>query len=90
MQQIQNGKDKEMIKVLERCWVAKNWYSPGKIYLYHGDQDDFVPYFNSEDAYTTLSQNGVDVQFFTYTGKKHWNVLKPFITDAKNQLDALK
>lgn len=89
MQQIVNGNDIEMNALIKRNSIMGEWVPNGKVILFHGGDDTFVPYFNSEDCYANLQQLGADVDLFTYEGKGHRNVLPLFVVDAKTQLDLL-
>lgn len=90
IKQIVDGSDVAMNSVIERNSMINGWNPQGKIYLYHGDADDFVPYFNSEDCYEGLLQLGTDIHFTTYPGATHYTVFPKYLIDAKNQMDLLK
>jgi len=85
-----DGTDVKMNNVLTRNSMISGWVPQAKIYLYHGDADNFVPYFNSEDCYNGLSAVGADIHLTTYQGKNHYTVFPKYLIDAKNQMDQLK
>lgn len=90
IKQITEGGDTEVQNIIAKNTYSSGWTPQGKVFFYHGNQDDYVPYFNSEDAYNGLSQTGADVSLITYDGDDHYTVFKKYLIDAKNQLDLLK
>lgn len=63
-----NEKDLEEIFIRNDLW---NWKPAGKLVLCHGDQDDYVPYFNSVKAYEEMKVKGADVSLRTFKGQTH-------------------
>lgn len=79
-QGIQNGTDTAFIKA-----VADNdiydWKPRVPTRLYHGDADNLVPFFNSQNAYNAMQKRGAtNVQLFPQKGLDHFTGVVPFIT----------
>lgn len=90
IKQIVEGKDVPMNTVLERNSMISGWKPQAKVFLYHGNADTYVPYFNSEDCYHGLLNEGADIQLITYDGDSHYSVFHHYLIDALNQMNLLK
>jgi hypothetical protein len=76
-----------------RSVLAKNsqaaWNNTKLIELYHGDEDDQVPYAISEKLVNDFRSMGIDeskVNFFTLAGEDHGSGVAPMYLDVLNKL----
>lgn len=70
-----------------------DWKPTVQMYMYHGDEDDTVPYQNSIDTYEKLVSNGTStslIHFITLPGADHGTGLFPYIEDFVPKLISLK
>ncbi len=70
-----------------------DWTPTIPMYMYHGDQDDTVPYQNSIDTYEQLISNGASesvVHFIPLPGADHTSGLIPYIEDFIPKLISLQ
>jgi len=65
-----NGNDKDFIKALDDNNVS-DFEAKGSIYLIHGDQDTWVPPFNTDVAYDRLKAKGANVEKRVVEGGEH-------------------
>ena len=67
------------------------WLShAGKVFLHHGDEDDLVPVYNTEDAYNGLTAAGGDIKKYIYPGGTHISELGNFISNTLTEFNLLK
>lgn len=59
-----------------------NWKPESKIVLCHGDQDDYVPIFNSEKAYNAMKEKGADVSLQVFKGQNHSSGIFNYVREA--------
>ncbi len=85
-----DGSDKQMTYQLHINSFHEGWLPVGKVFLHHGDADDVVPYFNSEDAYQGLTAAGGDVTLYTYPGGKHDTEVGNYVSKTLNDFNALR
>lgn len=88
--QMVNGTDTQVNEILKRNSTISGWLPVAPVYLFHGDADDYVPYFNTEDCYNGLTAEGATINLTTYHGDNHYSVFSRYLIDAKNQMDLLK
>lgn len=82
--------DTAMINRLAANSFHNGWTPQGKVFLHHGDADDVVPYFNSQDAFTGLEAEGADIQLYTYPGGDHGSVLEEYVINTINDFKNLQ
>ncbi|TVP43611.1 MAG: hypothetical protein EA341_17690 [Mongoliibacter sp.] len=87
---ILNGNDSAYRAVLKRNSNHEGWLPVGKVILHHGDDDQIVPYYNSEDARDGILAAGGEVEFYTYPGGGHTSELGNFIINTTNEFNLLK
>lgn len=87
---ILNGQDSETLAEINKNTFCKDWKPVGKVFLHHGDADDVVPYFNSENAKAGLTAAGGDITLYTYPGGKHETEVKNYVLKTLNDFNALK
>jgi S-formylglutathione hydrolase FrmB len=85
-----DGSDKQMAYQIRFNSFHDGWQPVGKVFLHHGDADDVVPYFNSEDAYNGLTAAGGDVKLYTYPGGKHDTEVGNYVLNTLNDFNALR
>lgn len=90
IKQIVDGTDSTMNQIIARNSMSQGWTPQGKVFLFHGDADDYVPYFNSQDAYQALSAVSPNVSLITYAGANHYSVYSHYLLDVLQQLELLK
>ncbi|WP_028666275.1 alpha/beta hydrolase family protein [Runella zeae] len=56
-----------------------DWKPKTTLRLYHGDKDDYVPYFNSQTAVDAMKKRGVDVELKTIVGGDHATSISEFL-----------
>ena len=69
------------------------WIPQVRMLLYHGDQDDLVPYQNSVDTYDRMISNGASqdiVTFTTLTGEDHGTGFLPYFQEVIDEFENLK
>ncbi|MCC5938094.1 MAG: hypothetical protein JJU34_12505 [Lunatimonas sp.] len=87
---ILNGNDTAYEAVLKRNSNHQGWLPEGKVILHHGDEDEIVPYYNSEDARDGILEAGGDVAFYTYPGGGHTSELGNFIINTTIEFNQLR
>jgi hypothetical protein len=77
----QSGKDSVLQRAMNEndLW---NWKPLSKIVFCHGDQDDYVPLFNSEKAYNEMFAKGADVSLKVFKGQNHISGVYMFLMEA--------
>ena len=58
--------------------------------LCHGDQDDYVPYYNAQIAYTEMKSRKGQVKLVTYAGKGHGNVMWDYLATLAEEFGKVK
>jgi dienelactone hydrolase len=77
--EILNNTDQGMLAALSENDIH-NWQPKAPISLFHGTSDDYVPFFNSQDAYDAMRANGVTkVQLVRLEGRNHGSAVPDFI-----------
>ena len=56
-----------------------DWKPRAPLRLYHGTDDDYVPYFNSQAAYTAMTARGAQVELVTVNGGDHSTTLPDYL-----------
>lgn len=56
-----------------------DWKPKAALRLYHGDKDDYVPYFNSQTTVDAMKKRGVDVELKTIAGGNHTSSISEFL-----------
>ncbi len=85
----QEGKDEKLKKVLEENSFHEGWKPKGKLFLHHGDADNLVPLFNTQDAFHGLKAAGGDVSVYIYPGGGHDTELGNFIENTLSDFNKL-
>lgn len=76
---ILNNTDQEMLEAL-RDNDIHDWRPRAPISLFHGTADDYVPFFNAQDAYNAMRANGAtNVQLVPLEGRNHGSAVPDFI-----------
>lgn len=57
-----------------------NWKPVAPLKLYHGTNDDYVPYFNSETAYEAMHALGGNVELVPINGGSHSTSVETYLT----------
>jgi pimeloyl-ACP methyl ester carboxylesterase len=71
--------DLDMLEVL-RDNDIHDWRPQAPISLFHGTADDYVPFFNSQNAYDAMRANGANkVQLVRLEGRNHGSAVPEFI-----------
>lgn len=86
---VNNGNFPEFISA-----VADNdifdWKPQGKVRLYHGTADDYVPFVNSETAYNAMLNNGADVQLIPVEGGTHGTTIQSYFLGVLQEFSSNK
>lgn len=90
LHRITSGNDVQMLNVISQNSFHQGWQPQGKIFLHHGDADDIVPYFNSEDAKAGLTATGGDVTLYSYPGGKHETEVGNYALKTIEDFNSLK
>lgn len=85
-----DGADVALTKVLHDNSFHEGWKPEGKVFLHHGDADELVPSYNTEDAYKGLTAAGGDVKKYIYPGGGHISELDNFISNTLIEFNQLK
>lgn len=56
-----------------------DWKPQTSIRLYHGDKDDYVPFFNSQTAFDAMKRRGANVELKTVIGGDHVTSVSEFL-----------
>lgn len=56
-----------------------DWQPKAPIKLYHGTADDYVPFFNAQDAFDAMKAKGADVELIPIQGKDHFTASPDFL-----------
>jgi predicted esterase len=67
-----------------------NWTPVSRIVFCHGDEDDYVPLFNSEKAYTAMKAKGADVSLNIFKGHTHSSGVLNFVQQAFTTFESAK
>lgn len=86
----QDGSDVALQQVLNQNSFHQGWKPTGKVFLHHGDADELVPSYNTEDAYKGLTSAGGDVKKYIYPGGGHITELDKFIFNTLTDFNLLK
>lgn len=87
---IMDGSDLGFRKLIKDNTFSEGWKPVGKVFLYHGDADNVVPYFNSVDALNGLTADGGDIKLYTYPGEGHITNLGEYIATTIRDFNLLK
>lgn len=85
-----DGSDVTLIETLKTNSFDKGWKPIGKVFLHHGDNDELVPAYNTEDTFNGLTNAGGDVKKYIYPGGTHINKLGDFITNTLTDFNTLR
>ncbi len=87
---IQEGTDTALLNTFTDNDVH-DWAPQAPIRLYHGTADDFVPYFNSQDAYEAMRANGAtQVELMPIEGGDHFTSITTFTLGVFSYFNTLK
>ena len=67
-----------------------NWKPQSKIVFCHGDEDDYVPLFNSEKAYAAMKEKEADVSLRIFKGQNHSGGILDFVKVIYEQFEAAR
>ncbi len=67
-----------------------DWLPQAPIRLYHGTADNFVPFFNSQDAFDAMQANGADVQLIPLQGKNHATAVPDYLLRVHALFETMK
>lgn len=56
-----------------------DWKPKTSLRLYHGDKDDYVPFFNSQTAFDAMKKRGADVELKTVVNGDHATSISDFL-----------
>ncbi len=82
LQRWADGSDVALKEVLAANSFHQGWKPTGKVFLHHGDADELVPSYNTDDAYNGLTAAGGDVKKYIYPGGGHLSELGNFIANT--------
>ena len=75
---IKNGTDTELLNALKDNDIY-NWTPKAPIRMFHGTADNFVPFFNSQDAFNNMRANGAtQVELVSISGGNHFTSIASF------------
>jgi len=75
---IKNGTDTELLNALKDNDIY-NWTPQAPIRMFHGTADNFVPFFNSQNALDAMRANGVSqVELVPINGGNHFTSIASF------------
>jgi fermentation-respiration switch protein FrsA (DUF1100 family) len=57
-----------------------DWKPKAPMLLIHGTADDFVPFYNSQDAYDAMRAKGANVTLFPVEGADHFSVIPVYLS----------
>ncbi len=86
----EDGSDSAFKNVLIANSFHEGWKPVGKVFLHHGDVDDLVPSYNTEDAYNGLRASGGDVKKYIYPGGKHDTDLGNYILNTLTDFNQIQ
>jgi dienelactone hydrolase len=75
---ISEGSDTALMTAVEDNDVF-DWKPKTSIRLYHGDKDDYVPFFNSQTAFDAMKKRGADVELKVVPGGDHGTSISDFL-----------
>jgi len=83
------GKEKALEEALKQndLW---DWKPESKMILCHGDEDDYVPLFNSEKAYKEMKAKGADISLKIFKGHSHSSSAFNYMQLAYSTFESLK
>jgi hypothetical protein len=85
-----DGTDKSMRDAMNDNSFHANWKPVGKVFLHHAEDDQVVPYFNSEDAYNGLMAQGGDIKLYTYLEGSHSSEQGNFVVNTIKDFNTLR
>lgn len=85
-----DGSDPALKQMLIINSFHQGWKPVGKVFLHHGDADDLVPEYNTEDTYNGLTAAGGSIKKYIYPGGTHISELGNFISNTLTEFDLLK
>jgi pimeloyl-ACP methyl ester carboxylesterase len=85
-----DGSDVALKQAMAENSFHQGWKPVGKVFLHHGDADELVPSYNTEDAYNGLTAAGGDVKKYIYPGGGHASELGNFISNTLTDFNLLK
>lgn len=89
LHQWQKGHDVALIETLISNSFHEGWKPTGKVFLHHGNADDLIPVYNSEDAYNGLTAAGGIVKKYIYEGGGHDTELGNYIINTLREFNQL-
>lgn len=85
-----DGSDMAFKQVLIANSFHAGWQPVGKVFLHHGDSDNLIPEYNTEDAYNGLTAAGGDIKKIIYPGGTHNSELGKFISNTLTEFNLLR
>ncbi len=87
---IKNQTDTDLLATFQDNDIH-DWRPTAPIRLYHGTDDDFVPFFNSQDAFDAMQARGAtQVELIPIEGANHETALEPYIFEVFNFFQDLR
>ena len=79
---ILSNKDAQMLAAFKDNDIY-NWRPNAPVALFHGTSDDFVPFFNSQNAYDAMRTNGaLQVELKPIQGGNHFTSIAPYALET--------
>lgn len=78
----------DLKSIRQACTLSDNvdWTPKAPIYLLHSRTDDYVPFFNSEDAYNSFVKRGATVEFTKPVSQSHMEAMVTFYLNVITDL----
>lgn len=87
---VNNGTDTAFLTAVADNDVY-NWKTTTPTKLYHGDADDLVFYFNSQDAFNAMKAKGsTNIELVPLKGKNHSSAVQDYLLNTYNFFTTLK
>lgn len=87
---ILNETDQELLAAINDN-NSFDWAPKAPIIMYHGTADDYVPFFNAEDALNAMRSRGAtNVQLIPIEGGDHFSSITPYFEGVLQSLDQLQ
>lgn len=89
LESLQTGSDTVLYHIFGQNDLH-NWASRSKIRLIHSKEDDYVPYFNSEDAYEYMKSAGNDQMELVEVSGTHAGAAQGYFTNVFSHINRYK
>lgn len=91
VQHILDGSDEDFINALKKDSTNEGWTPGAPVFLHHGEEDSFVPCFNSEDAYNGLKDKAVrGITFYKYIEEDHATFVPAYMSRTIDEFNSIK